>query len=76
MAKLGGIEVQEPFDLLRGHDVFSEAGRKKLDNLESNPALAAEHWGLECRLFSRARGKPVKLADGRAVVLLLGGGVG
>ena len=67
VARGGGIEVQEPFDLERGHDFFTDAGRKQLDALEGDPALAAEHWGPECRLFSRARGKPVKLPDGRTI---------
>ena len=67
VARGGGIEVQEPFDLERGHDFFTDAGRKQLEALEGDPALAAEHWGPECRLFSRARGKPVKLPDGRTI---------
>eukprot|EP00435_Cladocopium_sp_Y103_P059207 s283_g21.t1 len=67
VAKVGGIQVQEPFDLLRGSDFFSEAGREKLDELEEDPDLVCEHWAPSCRLFSQARGKPVKLPDCRTV---------
>ena len=67
VARVGGIEVQEPFDLKCGHDFFSDEGRQHLHTLEEDPHLAAEHWAPECRLFSRARGKPVKLPDGRVV---------
>lgn len=60
------MEVQPPFDLERGDDFFSEDGRKKLDQLEGDPDLVAEHWAPSCKLFSQARGKPViKLPDGR-----------
>ena len=64
VAKGGGIEVQPPYDLLRGHDFSTEAGKAFLSELEGDPALAAEHWAPECKLFSRARGKPVRLEDG------------
>jgi hypothetical protein len=67
VAKLGGIEVQQPYDLLTGDNFFSPEGKKKIAELESDPALAAEHWGPECRLFSRARGRPVHLPDGRTI---------
>lgn len=61
--------MQPPYDIKRGpeFDFFSEEGKKTLDELEQDPALAAEHWGPECRLFSRARGKPVQLDDGTTV---------
>eukprot|EP00435_Cladocopium_sp_Y103_P066076 s738_g28.t1 len=67
VAKLGGVEVQPPFDLLTGDDFFTPEGKTKLNELESDPALAAEHWGPECRLFSKARGRPVQLPDGSTV---------
>eukprot|EP00435_Cladocopium_sp_Y103_P060205 s905_g22.t1 len=67
VARAGGVEVQKPYDLLTGSDYFTPAGKAELDTLESDPALAAEHWGPECRLFSRARGRPVRLPDGRTV---------
>ena len=67
VAEVGGIEVQEPFDYLRGDDFFSDAGKAKLERLESDPALVCEHWAPECKLFSRARGRPVQLPDGRTV---------
>ena len=64
VARVGGIEVQPPYDLLRGDDFETPEGKQKLANLESDPALAAEHWAPECKLFSQARGKPVTLPDG------------
>ena len=67
VARVGGIEVQEPFDLKCGHDFFTDAGRTHLQALEEDPHLAAEHWAPECRLFSRARGKPVKLPNGQVI---------
>eukprot|EP00435_Cladocopium_sp_Y103_P071663 s228_g38.t1 len=67
VARVGGIEVQPPYDILRGDDFFSEAGKQKLTELEGDPALACEHWGPECKLLSRARGRPVTLPDGRVV---------
>ena len=64
VARVGGIEVQPPYDLLRGQDYNTPEGKAVLAELEGDPALAAEHWAPECRLFSRARGKPVRLEDG------------
>ena len=63
----GHLEVQAPFDLHFGHDVFTDDGRKELDRLMGDEALYCEHWAPECKLFSRARGKPIQLADGRTV---------
>eukprot|EP00435_Cladocopium_sp_Y103_P026303 s2664_g6.t1 len=67
VARIGGIEVQPPFDILRGDDFFSQEGKDKLAELESDPALACERWAPECKLFSRARGRPVNLPDGRTI---------
>ena len=64
VAREGGIEVQPPYDLLRGDDFHSPQGKAKLAELEGDPALAAEHCAPDCKLFSRARGKPVVLPDG------------
>jgi len=64
---MGGFDVQEPFDYKTGDDFFSDEGRKKLEDLENDELLAAEHWAPECRLFSRARGKPVKLPSGEVI---------
>ena len=58
VARGGGIEVQAPYDHSRGQDFSSEEGKAALSE------LAAEHWGPECRLFSRARGRPVRLENG------------
>lgn len=52
----GHLEVQAPFDLHFGHDVFTDDGRKELDRLMGDEALYCEHWAPECKLFSRARG--------------------
>ena len=67
VARMGGFDVQEPFDYKTGDDFFSDEGRKKLEELENDELLAAEHWAPECRLFSRARGKPVKLPSGEVI---------
>ncbi len=67
MARVGGFDVQEPYDLKTGDDFFSDEGRKKLEELENDELLAAEHWGPECRLFSKAPEKPVKLPNGEVI---------
>lgn len=67
VAKGGAIEVQPPYDLRLGDDFFTPEGKEKLDSLEADPALVAEHWAPECKLFSKARGKPVRLPDGKVV---------
>ena len=67
VAKVGGIEVQPPFDLLLGSDFFSNEGRDRLKALQDDPLLAAEHWAPECKLFSRARGRPITLPNGKVI---------
>lgn len=67
VAKMGGLEVQPPFDLLRGSDFFSEEGRQELDGLMEDPYLWCEHWAPECKLFSKARGRPITLNDGTVI---------
>ena len=67
VAREGSIEVQPPFDILRGDDFHTQEGKDKLTSLESDPALAAEHWAPECKLFSRARGRPVTLPSGERI---------
>ena len=64
VARVGGFDVQEPFDFKTGDDFFTDQGREKLERLEKDELLAAEHWAPECRLFSRARGRPVRLPNG------------
>ena len=66
VAQVGGVEVQPPFDLLLGSDFFSNEGRENLKALQDDPLLAAEHWAPECKLFSRARGRPI-LPDGKVI---------
>ena len=59
VAKMGGIEIQEPFDKLLGSDMFTEEGREELTTLMSDPHLYCEHSAPECKLFSKARGRPI-----------------
>ena len=55
VAKRGGIEVQEPFDWYLGHDFFNQEDKQRLENMENDPLLGAEHWAPECKPMSRAR---------------------
>ena len=52
VAKVGGVEVQPPFDLRLGSDFFSDEGRKNLKDMQEDPLLAAEHYAPDCKLFS------------------------
>lgn len=67
LAKLGGIEVQKPYDVLTGSDMFTDEGREELNALMNDPLLYWEHWAPECKLFSRARGRPIKLPNGKVI---------
>lgn len=67
VAQLGGVEVQKPFDILTGSDMFTEEGRNELQTLTDDPMLYCEHWAPECKLFSRARGRPIVLRGGERV---------
>ena len=67
VAKVGLLEVQPPYDLKTGFDFFSDDGRAALEELEEDPHLFAEHWAPCCKLFSRARGRPVRLPGGRVI---------
>ena len=67
VALVGGIDVQPPFDWYYGHDFFSLEGRAFLDKQMDDPLLAAEHWAPCCKLFTKARGRPIQLADGRTI---------
>ena len=64
---VGKVEVQPPYDWYFGDDFFPEEGRQTLADLMEDPCLAMEHWAPECKLFSRARGRPITLRDGRKV---------
>ena len=68
VAMVGGIDAQEPFDWYFNHDLFSDDGRRLLNDLMPDPLLAAERWAPDCKLFSRARGRPIDLPDGMADV--------
>lgn len=67
MAMLGKVEVQPPFDWYFGDDIFTDEGKETLRDLMNDPCLAVEHWAPECKLFSRARGRPIKLRNGRTI---------
>ena len=67
VAQMGGVEVQKPYDVLTGSDFFTQQGRDELEELCSDPFLYAEHWAPECKLFSRARGRPIRLRSGRFI---------
>ena len=63
----GRIEVQPPFDLHFGLDMFTDHGRSELQRLMDDEDLVAEHCAPECKLFSKARGRPITLEDGRTI---------
>ena len=67
LVRRGLIEVQPPYDLSLGHNFFSDDGRARLEDLERDPDLFAEHWAPCCKLFSRARGRPITLSDGEVI---------
>ena len=61
-----GICVLTPFDKLFDckADFVSPSGGELLKEF-GNENMFLEHWGLDCKLMSRARGRPIKLAPGR-----------
>ena len=67
VGQAGLIEVQPPYDLSLGHNFFSDDGRARLEELERDPDLFAEHWAPCCKLFSQARGRPIRLSDGEVI---------
>eukprot|EP00435_Cladocopium_sp_Y103_P042417 s906_g11.t1 len=67
VGQVGLVEVQPPYDLTLGHNFFSDDGRARLEELENDPDLLAEHWAPCCKLFSRARGRPVTLDSGEVI---------
>lgn len=67
VGQVGLIEVQPPYDLTLGHNFFTDDGRSRLDELENDPDLFAEHYAPCCKLFSRARGRPITLDDGERI---------
>ena len=54
-----------PFDKLYNPDgdFFTESGREILKEFDSEQVLL-EHWGPDCKLMSRARGKPIQMISG------------
>eukprot|EP00435_Cladocopium_sp_Y103_P069634 s456_g33.t1 len=67
VAMEGHLEVQPPYDLHFGQDIFTEDGRAELNRLMQEDNLFAEHWAPECKLFTQARGIPIKLKSGRVI---------
>eukprot|EP00435_Cladocopium_sp_Y103_P063900 s82_g25.t1 len=67
VAMEGHLEVQPPYDLHFGQDIFSDEGREELNRLMTEENLYAEHWAPECKLFTQARGIPIKLRSGRVI---------
>lgn len=67
VGQVGLIEVQPPYDLSLGHNFFSDEGRARLEELEQDPDLFCEHWAPCCKLFSKARGRPIRLDDGELI---------
>ena len=67
VAMVGKVEVQPPYDWFFGDNFFTPEGKQSLADLMDDPCLAVEHWAPECKLFSRARGRPITLRDGRRV---------
>ena len=61
-----GLSVLTPFDKWFGceADFFSPSGAVLLKGFDDERELL-EHWGPDCKLMSRARGRPIKLASGR-----------
>ena len=62
-----GIAVQVPLDkLVRGKewDFFTPEGKDLLEARELDPSLKATHWAPDCKTFSRARGRWIRLHDG------------
>eukprot|EP00438_Fugacium_kawagutii_P016268 Skav226631 [mRNA] locus=scaffold2041:555283:567851:+ [translate_table: standard] len=67
VAMEGDIDVQVPYDLHFGHDFRTREGKEALEELMDDPLLMAEHWAPCCKLFSKARGRPIRLQDGRTI---------
>ena len=65
VARVGGIGFQKPYDIFTGSGYFSDAGRQEIETLESDPGLVAEHFWPCCKLFSKARGRPIRMPDGQ-----------
>ena len=64
---VGDIDVQYPFDWYFGHDFFGPDGKAFLEESMSDPLLVAEHWAPCCKLFTKARGRPIRLDDGTVI---------
>eukprot|EP00438_Fugacium_kawagutii_P002433 Skav223209 [mRNA] locus=scaffold2072:206144:209877:+ [translate_table: standard] len=67
---LQGVAIQPPLDIkIESYkwDFFSEAGKEHLEDMDTDPSLAAKHYAPECKTFSKARGRPIKFRDGRVI---------
>ena len=68
---LEGVAIQPPLDIKIPSypwDFFTEAGKRKLEQMESDNSLAASHWAPECKTYTAARGRPIRLASGRTML--------
>ena len=63
-----GICALTPYDKLFGckADFFSPSGCELLKGFD-NEELFLERWGPDCKLMSRARGRPIELASGKSI---------
>jgi hypothetical protein len=64
-----GIATKPPLDRERSTfaDFFTPKGFENFEPTLNGETVAFEHWGPECKLMSRARGRPIVLASGQAV---------
>ena len=61
---LAGIAVQTPLDKDYEEspwEFFTDEGKAILEESENQADLAAAHWAPNCRTFSRARGRPMRV---------------
>ena len=61
---LAGIAVQTPMDKEYAEapwEFFTDDGKSALEEAENEADLAAAHWAPNCRTFSRARGRPMRV---------------
>eukprot|EP00435_Cladocopium_sp_Y103_P074422 s46_g48.t1 len=65
-----GIAIQPPLDIkITSYpwDSFTEKGKERLDAMEADSSLAASHWAPECKTFTAARGRPIRLRSGLTI---------
>ena len=72
-----GIPIIKPYDKLRdvSDDFFLDSGISSLGRFD-DANLGAEHWSPDCKLMSRARGRPIVLDGGGVIKGASGGSLG